>query len=67
VHLLHSDRPEPAEHRRVLADADALTGMITVVHEAGGTVVDGVDTATQADWWRAAGTDTGLGGRFTKW
>ncbi|HEX5406896.1 MAG TPA: EAL domain-containing protein [Pseudonocardiaceae bacterium] len=46
----------------------ALSGMITIVHEAGGTVaVDGVHTAAQADWWRTAGADTGLGGHFTKW
>jgi EAL domain-containing protein (putative c-di-GMP-specific phosphodiesterase class I) len=45
-----------------------LTDLVTVVHEAGGTVaVDGVDTAAQADWWRTAGADTALGARFTAW
>jgi diguanylate cyclase (GGDEF)-like protein/PAS domain S-box-containing protein len=45
-----------------------LTDLVTVVHEAGGTVaVDGVDTTAQADWWRTAGADTALGARFTAW
>jgi diguanylate cyclase (GGDEF)-like protein/PAS domain S-box-containing protein len=45
-----------------------VTDLVTMVHEAGGTVaVDGVDTAAQADWWRTAGADTALGSRFTAW
>lgn len=45
-----------------------LVGLVDVVHQAGGTVaVDGVQTQAQADWWRDAGADTALGGRFTVW
>jgi diguanylate cyclase (GGDEF)-like protein/PAS domain S-box-containing protein len=112
VHLLHGDRPEPAEHLRVLSDAGvgvalhgfgsaatdlpwledlpvpavrigvslvaaqaaragslldvALTDLVDVIHSAGGTVaVDGIDTVEQANWWREAGADTGLGHQFT--
>jgi diguanylate cyclase (GGDEF)-like protein len=40
----------------------ALIGVVTIVHEAGGTVVvDGVDTQQQAAWWAEAGADVGLG------
>lgn len=114
VGLLRGDRPEPAEHLRVLADegvgmvlhgfggaADltcledlpvtavrldsrlvsdqaarattslldtVLVNLIEVVHRAGGTVaVDGVDTESQARWWRAAGADTALGRYFQTW
>jgi diguanylate cyclase (GGDEF)-like protein/PAS domain S-box-containing protein len=111
VHLLHGERPEPADHLRVLAETGVgvvlsgfgsaatdltfledlpvtavrigerlatsqaqrtaakpslldrvLTDLVTVVHEAGGTVaVDGVHSESQTAWWRAAGADTALG------
>jgi diguanylate cyclase (GGDEF)-like protein/PAS domain S-box-containing protein len=114
VHLLGGDRPEPADHLRVLADAgvgvalhgfgggatdlvhledlpvaavrigpdvaatqarrsgslldNVLTDLVFVAHRAGATVaVDGIDTEEQANWWRDAGADTGLGHQFTTW
>jgi EAL domain-containing protein (putative c-di-GMP-specific phosphodiesterase class I) len=39
--------------------------VLSVVHQAGATAtVDGVDTAADADRWRAAGADTALGSHF---
>jgi diguanylate cyclase (GGDEF)-like protein/PAS domain S-box-containing protein len=45
-----------------------LIDLITVVGEAGGTVVvDGVNTERQSAWWAEAGAQAGLGHRFTTW
>lgn len=50
-----------------LLDA-ALTNLVTMVHQVGGTVaVDGVDTEQQAEWWQAAGADFALGNQFRTW
>lgn len=44
----------------------ALIELVAVIHRAGATVaVDGIDTVEQANWWREAGADTGLGHQFT--
>lgn len=46
----------------------ALADLVTTVHDTGRTVeVAGVDTPEQAEWWRTAGADHALGGRFTTW
>lgn len=46
----------------------ALTDLVATVHDTGRTVeVAGVDTPEQAAWWRTAGADHALGGRFTDW
>lgn len=42
-----------------------IATLVAAVHEAGATVtVDGIDTPTQADWWREAGADTATGRFF---
>lgn len=56
--------------RQARADADtsfvrALAAVGPLVRRAGASVVvDGVHTPAQADWWRSAGADTGLGDLF---
>jgi diguanylate cyclase (GGDEF)-like protein/PAS domain S-box-containing protein len=43
----------------------ALTDLVAIAHEAGASVmVDGVDTAAHADWWRYAGADMAMGEAF---
>jgi EAL domain-containing protein (putative c-di-GMP-specific phosphodiesterase class I) len=43
----------------------ALTDLVAIAHEAGASViVDGVDTAAHADWWRHAGADMAVGEAF---
>ena len=64
---LVADQAERTVAGRSLLDR-VLSGLVDVVHQAGGTVaVDGLDAAAQVEWWRAAGADTGFGARFTKW
>lgn len=44
----------------------ALKEVLAIVHQAGATVVvDGIDTAEQAAWWRRAGADVAQGDFFS--
>ena len=43
----------------------ALSDLVALAHQAGGSVVvDGVDTSKDAEWWRHAGADLALGELF---
>jgi EAL domain-containing protein (putative c-di-GMP-specific phosphodiesterase class I) len=43
----------------------SLTQLVAVAHEAGASVaVDGIDSASQADWWRDLGCDIAAGRHF---
>jgi diguanylate cyclase (GGDEF)-like protein len=43
----------------------ALTGVTSLVHEAGATVsIDGISSKPEADWWRHTGADTATGPLF---
>jgi diguanylate cyclase (GGDEF)-like protein len=45
--------------------AKALTGLATIVHEAGAMVaVDDIRSKQEADWWRGIGADTATGPLF---
>jgi predicted signal transduction protein with EAL and GGDEF domain len=45
--------------------AKALTGLATIVHEAGAVVsVDDIRSKQEADWWRGIGADTATGPLF---
>jgi diguanylate cyclase (GGDEF)-like protein/PAS domain S-box-containing protein len=47
------------------SDSSFLGALVPLVRKAGATlIVDGVDTAEQADWWRDAGADQATGDHF---
>ncbi|MFC4852797.1 putative bifunctional diguanylate cyclase/phosphodiesterase [Actinophytocola glycyrrhizae] len=46
-------------------DADYVAALVPAVRDTGAViVVDGISTAAQATWWRAAGADLGTGPHF---
>jgi diguanylate cyclase (GGDEF)-like protein len=66
AHLGPSLVDRQAQRSSQLVDT-AVTGLITLLHQAGCTVVvDNLRTAHQVHWWRTAGADTGSGPIFNR-